>query len=172
MSRGDQDQSLGPPADKIADYVREVSKDVVDGKITGKQAVDMIYAKSVELTGGGKTSTQVENALLVAAGGAMAAPSASNRIGEHTSLGSDTIHHVFANAFNQVEGGIFGVIVTLGAKRQEDDPRDDMANSAGFWFGVAISDRISSEGVASFAEAKGGVTVPKAPIVPSDYIGD
>lgn len=157
-------QKLGDARKNLAEYGRQLSEDVKKGKLPSKEAVDEYYAKALELTGGGHTQTQIENALLVSAGAAFDIRGSTGNVMTKDALGIDTLHHFFINAYNNFENPVIGGLATLSQNTiftngrefhlgGETDPLDRNANNLGAQFG----NELHSAYVGSFAATKAGI---------------
>jgi RHS repeat-associated protein len=128
----------------LTQYAKTLAADIKKGKLSSKEAIDKFYDKAMELTGKNAAS-----ALLIATGSALDLRSDTNLEGRRGniasritegSLGGDTLHHFFINAFNNYENPIRGPLVTWAANRDETDPEDRFANSQGARFGELLAE--------------------------------
>lgn len=137
-----KDRHLEKESIALARYTFFLANEVKSGAITSKQAINMFYGRAQQLTKG--TADRTGNALLLATSAALNTSvrgKVSNTI-TRTSLGPDTLHHFFINAFNTYEGignrvGVPVWIERWGANshRDEHDPEDINANNLGAAFG-------------------------------------
>jgi len=125
---------------RLTQYAKDLAKQIKDGKLTSKEAIDKFSTKAQDLTKDMKDPTG--SALILATGSALDVRGSAGNTITRDALGEDTLHHFFINAFNTFEGlpGGIGVPVWLerfGANtlRGEDDPRDVNANNLGASYG-------------------------------------
>ncbi len=135
-----QQRKLENQRAQLADYGRTLVADIKAGKLSSKEAMNRFFDKAMALTG-----NHTGNALLVATGAAInlrpLGPGAENLASRITegSLGQDTLHHFFGNAFNNYESPVRGGLITFYANCcDEDDPRDRYANRQGARFGELL----------------------------------
>jgi RHS repeat-associated protein len=123
---------------KLVTYARVLSDRVKSGQLDSKKAVDIYYAKAVELTKGKKDATM--NSLIVATGAAFTIRGTVSNNLTRPSMGQDTLHHYFINATNTYSGvpvwlQSFGANVLL---RWEGDTEDRDANNFGAVYGDVL----------------------------------
>lgn len=146
IQRDLQVRGLTDERDKLAKYAQSLAIQVKAGALDSKKAVDMYFGKAKELTKGTKDATS--NALLVATGAALAVRGAVSNNITRPSMGQDTLHHYFFNAYNTHDGvpvlamsvGSNVVLPTIrqGRPAMEDDPLDVDANNFGAAFGDVL----------------------------------
>ena len=129
---------------QLTDYAKDLAADIKKGKLTSKDAIDKFFNKAKDLTGNNTAS-----ALLIATGSALDLRSSANLEGTRQnigsritegSLGQDTLHHFFINAFNNYENPLLGGVITAVATRQETDPEDRFADRQGARFGELLAE--------------------------------
>jgi RHS repeat-associated protein len=129
---------------QLTEYAKTLAADIKKGKLTSKEAIDKFHDKAMELTGKNTAS-----ALLIATGSALDLRSNTNLEGRREniasritegSLGQDTLHHFFINAFNNYENPITGPVSTIAGNRDETDPEDRFANTQGARFGELLAE--------------------------------
>ncbi len=129
---------------QLTDYAKELARDIKKGKLSSKDAIDKFFDKAKDLTGNNTAS-----ALLIATGSALDLRSSVNLEGTRQnigsritegSLGQDTLHHFFINAFNNYENPLLGGVITAVATRQETDPEDRFADRQGARFGELLAE--------------------------------
>jgi hypothetical protein len=109
IERDLKDRGLTDERDALVKYARTLSAQVKAGAVDSKKAVDMYWAKAKQLTGHVKYVGTADNALLVATGAALAIRGSVGNALTRGSMGQDTLHHFFFNAYN-VNGGIPGLL--------------------------------------------------------------
>jgi RHS repeat-associated protein len=150
IERDLKDRGLTDERDALVKYARTLSAQVKAGAVDSKKAVDMYWAKAKQLTGHVKYVGTADNALLVATGAALAIRGSVGNALTRGSMGQDTLHHFFFNAYN-VNGGIppsfqtFGSNLVLPTMREgrltvESDALDRRANVLGAEFGYIAAD--------------------------------
>lgn len=153
IERDLRERGLTDERDALVKYARTLSAQVKGGTLDSKKAVDMFWAKAKSLTGADKNisndrSRPYNGALLVATGAALAIRGPVGNAMTRGSMGQDTLHHFFFNAYNSNDGvpafvQAFGSNVILPTMREgrltvEDDSLDRRANVRGAEFGSLI----------------------------------
>jgi RHS repeat-associated protein len=155
---------------ELTKYATDLSKQVKEGRLDSKKAIEKFFSKAEALTKGTKTAT--ENALILAAGSALDIRGSVGNSMTRSSLGQDTLHHFFVNAFNNYESS-FGGLITFAANYiiggGDPDPEDRNANSLGAAFGGDLRN-LSGPPHRSIWHGEEMVGVPHDPIRPKAYI--
>lgn len=135
---------------QLTQYAKDLAKQVKEGKLTSKEAIDKFFAKAQDLTRDTKDATG--SALVLASGSALDVRGSVGNTITRDALGEDTLHHFFFNAFNTFEGLPGGVGVPVWVERfgantlrGEDDPRDINANNLGASFGDKLENNKSND---------------------------
>lgn len=115
------------------------------GSSRQRNSINKFFQKAVDLTSGeGNAAGRLENALLVAAGAALDIRSVNREnlgsVITGQALGMDTLHHFFANAFNNLESPVIGRVATFVGNQRDPEPLDRNANSLGARFGQRLAE--------------------------------
>lgn len=144
--------------------MKDLSKQVKEGKLDSKEAIEKFFSKAEDLAKGTKNAT--ENALILAAGSALDIRGSVGNATTRPSLGQDTLHHFFVNAFNNYESA-FGGLITFAANNiingGDPDPEDHNANSQGAVFGSDLRN-LSEPPHSSVWHGEEMVGVPRDPM--------
>ena len=136
----------------LTTYAKELAKQVSDGKLDSKKALDMFYNKAAELT------KNTSDALLVAVGSALDIRHATMDVNGHQriigsvltrgSLGMDSLHHFAFAAFNVYDNWWLPATVDANVansfeegppyNRADGTDADIVANTAGAYFGQQL----------------------------------